>query len=156
MRYLTISPMVRAVLMAFAILAVVPLPPAVAATEYDGSYSGIITCDALPGDKPLRTEFVMKIADGRAQYEREVLQANTTIPAGIAERGSGTVSPSGELVLTGSAIGPRWRYQATYRGQIAGKTLRLTGAQQWQLPTSGASHTRPCTIAVSRSDYVGT
>ncbi len=152
MHYLTIPLRVRAVLMAFAILAVVPLPPAGGATEYDGSYSGIITCDALPGDKPLRTSFLLKIDDGRARYEREVLQANTTIPAGVTERGSGTVSPSGELVLTGAATGPRWKYQATYRGQIAGKTLRLTGTQQWQLPVSGAAHTRPCTITVSRSD----
>ena len=34
-------------------------------------------------------------------------------------------------------------YDATYRGQIAGKSLRLSGAQQWRLPG---------TITLSRSE----
>jgi hypothetical protein len=72
----------RVLLIVFAILAASPASPAAGATEYDGKYTGQISCDILPGQttKPLRTDFLLKIVDGRAQYEREVLQADSTQP----------------------------------------------------------------------------
>ena len=62
----------------------------------------------------------MSVADGRATYEREVRRANTRDKAGVTERGSGTVSPAGELTLTGSAAAQTWSYSAT---------IRLSGAR---------------------------
>jgi len=54
--------------------------------------------------------------------------------------------------MAGSVAGQGWGYEATYRGQIAGKNLRLSGTQQWRMPRTGTAHTRPCTITLSRSE----
>jgi hypothetical protein len=121
------------------------------AADHDGRYTGVITCDVLPGQtiQALKTEFSMTIADGQAAYEREVLRPNNTQRLGITERGTGTVSPSGEVALTGSARGQTWSYEADYRGRFNGKDLSLSGTQQWRLP-SKATHSRPCTVTLSR------
>jgi hypothetical protein len=121
------------------------------AADYDGRYTGVITCDVLPGQtvQALKTEIVMTVANGQAAYEREVLRPNNTQRLGVTERGTGTVSPSGEVALTGSARGQSWSYEADYRGQFDGKSLRLSGAQQWRLP-SKAMHSRPCSATLSR------
>jgi hypothetical protein len=143
----------HAVLIAFA--AVVAWLPSLAAgaAEYDGRYAGLITCDALPGQTvlPLKTAFSITIADGRAEYQREVLQPNSSGRLGVTERGAGTVSPGGELSLTGSAGAQTWNYEATYRGRFDGKSLRLSGTQVWRL-SNKAPHSRPCDIAVSRTE----
>jgi hypothetical protein len=137
---------------ALAILVAAPAPMTAGATDYDGKYTGAISCDEIPNvTGRLRTGFLLTIADGKARYEREVLRADTSIPQGVTERGSGTVSADGDLALTGSAAGPGWSYQANYRGQVSGKSLRLAGEQQWRL-RSGPSHTRPCTITLSRAE----
>jgi hypothetical protein len=121
------------------------------AADYEGRYTGVITCDVLPGQtsQALKTEFLMTIANGQAAYEREVLRPNNTQRLGITERGTGTVSPSGEVALTGSARGQTWSYEADYRGRFDGKDLRLSGTQQWRLP-SKATHSRSCTATLSR------
>ncbi|HEX7214305.1 MAG TPA: hypothetical protein VF578_08845 [Methylomirabilota bacterium] len=121
------------------------------AADHDGRYTGVITCDVLPGQtiQALKTEFSMTVANGQAAYEREVLRPNNTQRLGITERGTGTVSPSGEVALTGSARGPTWSYEADYRGRFDGKDLRLSGTQQWRLP-SQVAHSRPCTVTLSR------
>jgi hypothetical protein len=126
---------------------------AAGAAGYDGRYAGVITCDVLPGQtsQTLKTKFSMTIADGRATYEREVLRPNNTLRAGITERGTGTVSASGDVALTGAAAGQGWSYDSDYRGRFDGKRLRLSGAQQWRLP-SKAQHSRPCTVTVSRAE----
>jgi hypothetical protein len=143
----------RAMLIAFA--AVVAWLPSLAAgaAEYDGRYAGLITCDVLPGQtvQPLKTEFSVTIADGRAEYQREVLRPNSPGRLGVTERGTGTVSPGGEVSLTGSAGAQTWSYEATYRGRFDGKSLRLSGTQLWRLPNK-APHSRPCTIAVSHTE----
>jgi hypothetical protein len=125
---------------------------AAGASDYDGRYAGVITCDVLPGQtaQPLKTEFSMTIADGRASYEREVLRPNNTLRSGVTERGTGSVSATGEVSLTGAAAGQSWSYEADYRGRFDGKSLRLSGAQLWRLP-SKAQHSRPCSVTVSRA-----
>lgn len=127
--------------------------PAVSASEYDGRYAGQITCDILPGQtvQPLKTEFSMKVTDGRAEYQREVLRPNSSGRLGVTEHGTGAVSPSGEVTLTGSAAGQTWSYDATYQGRFDKAGLRLAGTQRWQLPNRPA-HARSCTIGLSRSD----
>jgi hypothetical protein len=70
---------------------------------------------------------------------------------GATERGTGTVSSTGEVSLTGSAGDQGISYEATYRGQIDGKHLRLSGMQIWQLPDkanpSGPAPS-PCRVPV--------
>ena len=134
--------------------AVFSLPPlAVGAPEYAGRYAGLITCDTLPGRtyEQLKTEFSMSIVNGKAEYEREILRPNSRGRLGVTERGAGTVSPDGEVSLTGSAGAQTWSYQATYRGRFDGKSLRLSGTQVWRLPDK-IGHERPCSIHVSRSE----
>lgn len=126
--------------------------PSLAASsiDYDGQYSGLILCDALPNIAPLRTTFFLEITNGHAQYHKDVLQANTSTPSGVTERGTGTVSPDGDVSLKGSAEGPGWSFEAAYQGKFSGKNLQLSGAQKWRLPaSSGGAQTRPCTISLS-------
>ena len=123
------------------------------ASEYDGRYAGFITCEVLPGQtvQPLRTEFSMTIANGQAEYRREVLQPTGTGRLGVTERGTGTVAPGGEVSLQGSAGAQTWSYEANYGGRVDGESLRLSGTQIWRLPNR-APHSRPCSIAVSRTE----
>jgi hypothetical protein len=88
---------------ALAILVAAPAPVTAEATDYDGKYTGAISCDEIPNvTGRLRTGFLLTIADGKARYEREVLRADTSIPQGVTERGSGTVSAQPEGV--GAAV----------------------------------------------------
>jgi hypothetical protein len=125
-------------------------------SHFDGSYVGTIECDQIPGYTrgPLKGEFILKIADGRVQYARRlVLPPTRLLPTGVdpMEQGAGTVSSTGEVSLTGEAGDLTGGYEATYRGQIDGQLLRLSGVQVWQLPDK-ANHKRSCTIAVSRPE----
>ena len=124
---------------------------ALGVSHYDGVYVGTIECDQIPGHTsgPLKTAFVLSIAAGRAQYERR----HVLPPPGLGptERGAGTVSSTGEVSVTGEAGDLTGGYEATYRGQIDGKSFRLSGVQVWQLPNK-ANYQRPCTIALRASD----
>jgi hypothetical protein len=124
---------------------------AVSVSHFDGSYVGTIECDQIPGHTrgALKTAFVLSIVGGRAQYERRHVLPPTGL--GPTERGAGTVSSTGEVSLTGEAGDLTGGYEATYRGQIDGRLLRLSGVQVWQLPEK-ANYKRPCTIVVSRSE----
>jgi hypothetical protein len=128
-------------------------PPAAASSGHDGRYAGFIACDPIPGQtaQPLKTDFSLTVAGGKAEYQREVLRPTSPGRLGVTERGAGTVSSSGELTLTGGAGGQTWRYEATYRGRFEGTRLRLSGDQRWHLGNR-PPHSRPCTIDVSRAD----
>jgi hypothetical protein len=132
---------------------VVVAPRSGAAAEHAGRYAGTISCEVLPGQttQPLKTELSMTIAGGQASYEREVLRPTSTARLGVTERGTGTVTPSGDVTLTGAAAGQTWSDEATYRGRLEGRAVSLSGAQRWRLP-SNATHSRPCTGAVSKAD----
>lgn len=129
-------------------------PPPARAQSYDGKYTGSISCAAIPGQTraPLQTPFTMIIAAGRVQYEREVMRPeDTKTKLGVTERGTGTVSPSGDVSVTGSAGRADWSYEATYQGRFESSSIRLSGAQLWRLP-GRSPHERPCTITLSRSE----
>jgi hypothetical protein len=112
-------------------------------------YSGLITCEVIPGQtaQELKAAFSLRVANGRADYEREVLRPNGSGRLGVTERGTGTVSPGGEVSLAGSAGGQTGSYEASYRGVFDGKSLRLSGTQLWRL-ANRAPHSRPCTVTV--------
>ena len=141
-----------------AIVVAVLLPSlTVGVSLYDGSYTGMIECDPIPGytTNPLKREFTLKIADGRAQYERRlVLPPTRLLPTDVdpIERGAGRVSSTGEVSLTGEVGDLTGGYGATYRGQIDGQLLRLSGIQVWQLPDRADYYKRSCTITVTRSE----
>jgi len=142
----------RVLLLACAVVAAVSPALAAGPTGYDGRYSGSIECDALPGQEPLRNEqFPLEFKDGQAQYQRDVRQANAITPIGVTAYGKGTVSPAGDVSLTETADGKGWGFKATYQGRFDGKTAKLSGAQQWQMPVTGSPYTRPCTIALAPS-----
>jgi len=136
---------------ALLVLLVVWIPSGALGTpQYDGSYVGTMACDQIPGYTrgPIKVAFFLSIAGGQVEYERWHVNS---APAGLpfTERGTGTVSSTGEVALTSETGGVA--YQATYRGQIDGKLLRLSGIQVWQFPDK-VNYERPCTIAVSRSE----
>lgn len=152
----------RLLLLTCAVLAVSSPSLAAGITDYDGRYSGTISCGAmpdgvLPGDTPLRTRFSLEISNGQGYYEQHAYKANSNNPIGISELGVGTVSPGGDVSLTGSAVATgaeatrtgEWGYEAGYRGRFNGKNLQLSGAQLWLLPVTRAVYTRPCTITLA-------
>jgi len=143
----------RLVLLLTCVLLAVASPSlAASSTNYDGTYSGHISCDAMPGAGPLQNEqFPLVFKNGQAQYVRAVLQANAATPSGVTAQGKGTVSPDGDVSLTETAEGQGWGFEATYRGRFDGKTARLSGAQRWRLAGTGVPYTRPCTITLSPS-----
>ncbi|MDR7422299.1 MAG: hypothetical protein QN159_07495 [Armatimonadota bacterium] len=55
------------------------------------------------------------------------------------------------MTLTGSAGASGWSYQATYRGWITGRSMRLSGAQEWRF-TAWAPLSRPCTVMAARAE----
>jgi len=124
------------------------------AEGHDGKYAGTISCAAIPGQTagPLLTPFSMRVTEGRVEYEREVMRPeDSRTKLGVTERGAGTVSPAGEVSLSGAAGRANWSYQAIYRGRIEGDAMRLSGTQIWHLP-GRAEHERPCSITLTRSE----
>jgi hypothetical protein len=103
------------------------------AQSHDGAYAGTLSCPALPGGQPLRTEFSMMVTGNKATYERAIVRPGTSgaNPTGSFERGLGTVAPSGEVVLTGKCGDP-FSCEAEYRGQLDQSPIRLTGPQRWR------------------------
>jgi hypothetical protein len=128
---------------------VVPWPEA-SAQSRNGTYAGMIQCDALPAQRPLKTKVSMTVADGRARYEREIL-TSTGAPSGIFERGEGPVAPSGEVTLTTRAAAPGYSYEAEYRGQIGEGSARLTGTQRWKIQRESGTLVRPCSLELMRA-----
>ena len=105
---------------------------AAAAQSFDGTYAGTLRCPALPGGTPLRTEISMTVSGNTATYERPIVRpgASSANPTGSFERGSGTVTPSGEVTLTGQC-GEPFSCRTEYRGQLDQSPIRLAGPQRW-------------------------
>ena len=102
------------------------------AQSFDGTYAGTLRCPALPGGTPLRTEISMTVTGNTATYERPIVRPGTSSanPTGSFERGSGTVTPSGEVTLTGRC-GEPFSCSTEYRGQLDQSPIRLVGPQRW-------------------------
>jgi len=58
-----------------------PTVKAVGVSHYDGSYVDTIECDQIPGYTrgPLKREFTLQIAGGRAQYARPLILPPTRL-----------------------------------------------------------------------------
>ena len=119
------------------------------AQDFDGRYSGTISCAAIPGQTPgpLLTPFSMVVAAGHARYEREVMRPeDSKTRLGVTERGEGTVSPSGEVSLTGSAgraTGAfRQRIEAGSRGTPSASPARSCSVCREDPSTSDRARSR--------------
>ena len=132
------------------LLATVVSWPEASAQSRDGTYAGMIQCDALPAQRPLKTKVSMTVADGRARYEREI-QLPTSGPSGNFERGEGPVGPGGDVTLTTKAATQSYSYEAEYRGQIGETTARFTGTQRWKLRGESGTIVRPCSLELMRA-----
>ena len=122
--------------------------PAGAQTR-DGSFAGMIQCEALPGLRPLRTQVTMTVAAGLARYEREI-QHPTGGPSGIFERGEGPIGPGGEVTPRTRAATPGYSYEAEYTGRIEETAARLAGTQRWKLRQETGTILRPCSLDLTR------
>jgi hypothetical protein len=123
------------------------------AQAVDGTYTGSLTCEAIPGvtAAPLKTLFTLRIAGNKIGYEREVIRPTGEAPLGITERGIGRLDADGELTLTGSARGRTFSSEATYKGKPTGDTIRLAGTQIWTYIDKPTPHSRPCTVDLTRA-----
>jgi len=128
-------------------------PSAAAAAEsYDGVYTGRITCEPLRGHtgSDLNTAFRVAVTDGKIAYERE-MRTPEGRHTGNFERGTGTISPSGEMALSARATGQGFRYDAEYKGTFTGASIRLTGGQSWQYDRQTGRIERPCFVELVKS-----
>jgi hypothetical protein len=125
---------------------------ATAAESYDGIYTGRITCEPLRGHtgSDLKTAFRATVTDGKIAYQREMLTAESR-HTGNFERGTGTVSPSGEMTLSTRAAGQGFRYDAEYKGKFTGDSIRLTGGQSWQYDRQTGRVERACFVDLVKS-----
>lgn len=132
-------------------LPLVAVPGGAGAQAFDGNYTGTIACGVLSDlRRPLSVDFSMKVTGNEATYEREIVRpggGTGTIRTGNYERGKGTVSPSGEVVLRGQGEGS-FRLEGEYRGQLTGSPIHLAGTQRWQV--RGSTEERSCQIELTR------
>jgi len=115
-------------------------------TQFNGTYIGGINCNPMSGAGALQAGFSMAVSGNEVSYERQFLDRGR--PTGLYERGSGTITPSGEIVLRGKGES-KYRVDAEYRGPLTGDTIRLVGTQHWQL--SGRNEQRSCQVDLTRS-----
>jgi hypothetical protein len=113
----------------------------VLAASFDGSYTGTLSCPAFPNQPPLRAEIRVTVADRSATYEQ------TGGDLGASERGTGTVSPSGDIVLSGSCQGG-FSCATEYRGTLSKTPIRLKGSQRWWFRSGDRE--RACDVELKR------
>jgi hypothetical protein len=89
---------------------------------------------------------VVTVSGNQVSYERQFLDRGR--PTGLYERGSGTITPSGEIALRGKGEG-NYRVDAEYRGPLTGDAIRLVGPQHWEI--SGRNEQRSCQVDLTRS-----
>jgi len=88
----------------------------------------------------------MAVEQGRVSYEREILQQGKK--TGRFERGTGTVSETGDVAVKGWGATPSMKFDAEYKGRITGDRIQLEGTQQWL--DAGSVYTRSCQIELLR------
>jgi hypothetical protein len=119
----------------------------------DGAYAGTIRCGMLSDlRRPLDTEFSMTVSGTGVTYERPIVRPGTggtgAVRTGSFERGKGTISTSGALVLHGRCESP-FSCDADYRGQMGDGAMRLTGTQRWQVRNQ--TEERSCQVDLRRT-----
>ncbi len=120
------------------------------AQNFDGEWRGRITCDVMPGTQGrLNSEFVLRVAGGRASFERAINTAEG-YATGNLERGEGPVAADGQVTITGRGNTRVSNYRSSYTGRITGNRMQLTGAQDWAIGSRAGTFHRPCQINLTR------
>jgi hypothetical protein len=118
------------------------------AASFDGTYAGTLSCPGFPDQPPLRIEIAVTVSGPTATYEQIAKPGTASGDLGAHEGGSGTVSPAGEIVLTGSCRGG-FSCATEYRGDLSKTPIRLTGSQRWWFRSGDRE--RKCDIELKRS-----
>jgi hypothetical protein len=118
------------------------------AASFDDTYTGTLSCPAFPDQAPLRVEIAVTVGGGRATYEQIAKPGTGSGDVGAYEGGSGSVSPSGEIVLSGSCRGG-FSCVTEYRGDLSKTPIRLNGSQRWWFRSGDRE--RKCDVELRRS-----
>jgi hypothetical protein len=115
------------------------------APPFDGAYDGTIHCDLHSVTGRQDASFSLTIAADRISYESRIVTRAGELTDDF-ERGTGTIQPDGELVLTGLGLGVGFSYKARYVGQLKGGMIQLVGEQRGRIGLDTAPDSRSCTI----------
>jgi len=133
----------------FVIVPLLLLPAVALGASFDGAYTGTLTCPAFPGQEPLRADITVKVAGRDATYEQGGTPgAAAAGDLGANEAGSGSVSPSGDIVLTGGCRGG-FSCATEYRGNLDATPIRLKGGQRWWFRSG--ERERTCDVELKRA-----
>ena len=125
------------------------LPAVAPAASFDGAYTGTLSCPAFPGQEPLRAEIAVNVAGRNATYEQiGAPGASAGGDVGANEAGSGSVSQSGDIVLTGGCRGG-FSCASEYRGNLGTTPISLKGGQRWWFRSG--ERERACEVELKRS-----
>jgi hypothetical protein len=116
------------------------------AASFDGSYTGTVSCPAFPNQPPLRVDIAVTVSGRPVTYE-QIAKPGTEGDLGAHEAGNGGVSPSGEIVLTGSCRGG-FSCATEYRGDLSKTPIRLKGSQRWWFRSG--ERERQCDVELTR------
>jgi hypothetical protein len=116
------------------------------AATFDGAYTGTVSCPAFPNQPPLRVDIAVTVSGRTATYE-QIAKPGTDGDLGAAEAGSGSVAPSGEIMLSGSCRGG-FSCATEYRGDLSKAPIRLKGSQRWWFRSG--ERERQCEIELRR------
>jgi hypothetical protein len=100
------------------------------AASFEGPYTGTLSCPAFPDQPPLRVAIAVTVTGPTATYEQVARSGTASGDLGAQEGGTGTVSPSGQIVLSGSCRGG-FSCATEYRGDLSKTPIRLKGSQRW-------------------------
>jgi hypothetical protein len=101
------------------------------AASLDGTYTGTLACPAFPNQTPLRTGITVTVTGRTATYQQTATPGTASGgDLGAQEAGTGTVSPSGDIVLSGNCRGG-FSCATDYRGNLGKTPIRLKGSQRW-------------------------
>jgi hypothetical protein len=117
------------------------------AASYDGTYTGTLACPAFPNQPPLRVEIAVTVSGRTATYEQIATPGTASGDLGAHEAGSGSVSPSGEVVLSGNCRGG-FTCATEYRGDLSKTPILLTGSQRWWFRSGDRE--RKCEVELRR------
>ena len=133
----------------FVIVPLLLLPAAALGASFDGAYTGTLACPAFPGQQPLHAAITVNVAGRDATYEQVGTPGGAAAgDLGANEAGSGSVSPSGDIVLTGGCRGG-FSCATEYRGNLGTAPIRLKGAQRWWFRSG--ERERTCDVELTRS-----
>lgn len=130
------------------IVALLVVPVLAVGASFDGNYTGTLSCPAFPNQGPLRADIAVTVTGRNATYEQVIRPGTTDSDLGAQEAGNGTVSPSGDIVLTGGCRGG-FSCATEYRGNLGTTPIRLKGGQRWWFRSG--ERERTCDVELQRS-----